>query len=63
MKHLLLEHIPPLSNEENQLAEQRWSATTLCEVGGNWSQYLVRKAQRFFQYCVSQTLNQFYTMK
>jgi hypothetical protein len=47
MQHLLLEHLPPLSNEE------RWSATTFREVGGKWSQYLVRKAQRFFQYCVS----------
>jgi hypothetical protein len=46
MKHLLLEHLPPLSKEENQLAEQRWSATTFHVVGGKWSQYLVRKAQK-----------------
>jgi hypothetical protein len=46
MKHLLLGHLPPLSNEENRLAEQRWSATTFREVGGKWSQYLVRKAQK-----------------
>ncbi|POR39538.1 Isopenicillin N synthase-like protein [Tolypocladium paradoxum] len=36
------------SDEEKQLAKQRWAATTFREVKGTWSQYLARKVQKVF---------------
>ncbi|KAF9731992.1 hypothetical protein PMIN03_000056 [Paraphaeosphaeria minitans] len=48
MKRLSLENLPPLSEEENQLAKRRWAATTFREVSGTWSQYLARKVQKIF---------------
>ncbi|RYP67538.1 hypothetical protein DL771_007188 [Monosporascus sp. 5C6A] len=48
MVRLPLDHLPPLSDEERQLAKQRWTATTFREVEGLWSQYLARKVQKVF---------------
>jgi isopenicillin N synthase-like dioxygenase len=48
MKRLPLDHLPPLSDEEKELAKQRWAATTFREVRGTWSQYLARKVQKVF---------------
>jgi isopenicillin N synthase-like dioxygenase len=48
MERLSLEHLPPLSDEEQRLAELRWAATTFREVKGSWSQYLARKVQKVF---------------
>ncbi|KAF1992959.1 Clavaminate synthase-like protein [Amniculicola lignicola CBS 123094] len=48
IKRLPMDHLPPLSNEEKQLAKLRWAATTFREVQGSWSQYLARKVQRVF---------------
>ncbi|KAI1819442.1 hypothetical protein F4861DRAFT_534461 [Xylaria intraflava] len=48
MERLPLDHLPPLSDEEKQLARQRWARTTFREVDGTWSQYLARKVQKVF---------------
>ena len=48
MKHLPLDHLPPLSEEEKRLASLRQAATTFREVKGTWSQYLARKVQKVF---------------
>ena len=48
MKRLSLDHLPAQSDEEVQLAKQRWAATTFREVKGTWSQYLARKVQKVF---------------
>lgn len=48
MKRLPLDHLHPQSNEEKELANQRWAATTFREVKGTWSQYLARKVQKVF---------------
>lgn len=48
MKRLPLDHLPPLSHEEKQLAKRRWAATTFRGVKGTWSQYLARKVQKVF---------------
>lgn len=48
MQRLPLAHLVPLSEEEKELARQRWAATTFREVRGTWSQYLARKVQKVF---------------
>ncbi|KAI1433263.1 hypothetical protein GGR50DRAFT_696264 [Xylaria sp. CBS 124048] len=48
MERLSLSHLPPLSNEEEQLAKQRWAKTTFRKVDGTWAQYLARKVQKVF---------------
>ncbi|KAF2464202.1 Clavaminate synthase-like protein [Lindgomyces ingoldianus] len=48
MERLSLEHLSPLSENEKELAELRWAATTFREVKGRWSQYLARKVQKVF---------------
>jgi isopenicillin N synthase-like dioxygenase len=48
MQHLPLDHLTPLSDEQKELARQRWAATTFREVRGTWSQYLARKVQKVF---------------
>ncbi|KAI2629412.1 hypothetical protein GGS21DRAFT_492342 [Xylaria nigripes] len=48
MERLALDHLPPLSNEEEELAKQRWARTTFREVDGVWAQYLARKVQKVF---------------
>lgn len=48
MKHLPLDHLPPMSDEAKELAKQRWTATTFREVRGLWSQYLAHKVQKVF---------------
>ncbi|KAM7211345.1 hypothetical protein V8F06_013278 [Rhypophila decipiens] len=48
MKRLPLDHLPPLTEEEKELARKRWAATTFREVKGTWSQYLARKVQKVF---------------
>ncbi|QUC17483.1 uncharacterized protein UV8b_01724 [Ustilaginoidea virens] len=48
MQRLPLDHLPPLSDEERQRAEQRWAATTFRDVRGTWAQYLARKVQKVF---------------
>ncbi|KAI0146281.1 hypothetical protein GGR57DRAFT_506576 [Xylariaceae sp. FL1272] len=48
MKKLPLDHLTPLSEEEMELARQRWAGGTFREVRGTWSQYLARKVQKVF---------------
>lgn len=48
MERLALVNLPPLSEEDKQIAEQRWAKTTFREVQGTWSQYLARKVQKVF---------------
>jgi isopenicillin N synthase-like dioxygenase len=48
MQRLPLDHLAPMSEEEKELARQRWAATTFREVRGTWSQYLARKVQKVF---------------
>jgi isopenicillin N synthase-like dioxygenase len=48
IKRISLDHLPPLSDEEKRLAEERWAGTTFREVKGTWSQYLARKVQKVF---------------
>ena len=48
MKRLSLDHLTSQSDEEKELAKQRWASTTFREVRGTWSQYLARKVQKVF---------------
>jgi hypothetical protein len=48
MKHLPLEHLPPLSAEEEAEAKQRWANTTFASVSGERWQYLAKKVMKVF---------------
>lgn len=48
MKRLSLDHLPPLTEEEQELARKRWANTTFRKVEGTWAQYLAKKVQKVF---------------
>lgn len=48
MAPLDLSHLPPLSEEEQAAAEQRWQRTTFRAVQGEWWQYLAKKVEKVF---------------
>ncbi|KAL6862080.1 hypothetical protein J3F83DRAFT_221986 [Trichoderma novae-zelandiae] len=48
MQRLSLDHLPPLNEEEEELARKRWANTTFRQVEGTWAQYLARKVQKVF---------------
>ncbi|KZV89639.1 2OG-Fe(II) oxygenase [Exidia glandulosa HHB12029] len=48
MYPLSLDHLPPLSDGEKELAERRWKLTTFRAVRGEWWQYLAKKVQKVF---------------
>ncbi|KAL7917561.1 hypothetical protein ACQKWADRAFT_29062 [Trichoderma austrokoningii] len=48
MNRLSLDHLPPLAEEEQELARKRWANTTFRKVEGTWAQYLAKKVQKVF---------------
>ncbi|PTB35341.1 hypothetical protein M441DRAFT_62822 [Trichoderma asperellum CBS 433.97] len=48
MQRLSLDHLPPLTAEEQELARKRWANTSFRKVEGTWAQYLAKKVQKVF---------------
>ncbi|KAG8836238.1 hypothetical protein FRC17_008974 [Serendipita sp. 399] len=48
MVHLPLDHLPKLSQQQEQEAKERWEKTTFTGVSGVWAQYLAKKVKRIF---------------
>lgn len=47
MVELPLDHLPPLTSEDEAASKARWAETTFKSVSGEWWQYLAKKVCHF----------------